>query len=247
MRQYAATLLLAVTACVGPVFACSAGGRDEMSERREMVRVITAHDSYVRADRAPISQSVLNAMLEVPRHRFVPEELRHRAYQDRPLPIGNGQTISQPYIVALMTDLLEPRPNDIVLEVGTGSAYQAAVLSRLVRRVHTIEIVRPLADDAAKRLKSLGYDNVTVRTGDGYLGWPEAAPFDGIMVTAGADHVPEPLVAQLKPGGRLVMPIGSTSGQQLILLKKDLQGHVDQERILAVAFVPMTGRVRDNF
>ena len=151
---------------------------------------------------------VLAAMRDVPRHLFVPPELQSQAYDDAPLPIGYAQTISQPYIVALMTALTQPSPSDRALEVGTGSGYQAAVLSRLVSQVYTIEIVEPLARSAEQRLKNLGYANVTVRAGDGYAGWPEMAPFDIVMVTAAPDHVPEPLLAQLKPGGRLVVPIG---------------------------------------
>lgn len=225
--------------------ACSAAERDDAAAREEMVRVIERYGALVNGDRARISEPVLNAMRDVPRHLFVPAGMRDRAYQDRPLPIGNEQTISQPFIVALMTDLLKPDADDVVLEVGTGSAYQAAVLSRLVRHVHTIEIVEPLAAQAAERLSALGYNNVTVRQGDGYLGWPEAGPFDGIMVTAAADHIPQPLIEQLKPGGRLVMPVGGTSGQQLLLLEKDRLGKARAERILSVAFVPLTGRAQE--
>jgi protein-L-isoaspartate(D-aspartate) O-methyltransferase len=245
MRHFLATLLLAWGVPASLISACSAAERDDAAAREEMVRVIERYDALVNGDRRHISEPVLDAMRDVPRHLFVPAALRASAYQDRPLPIGKGQTISQPFIVALMTDLLKPEADDLVLEVGTGSAYQAAVLSRLVQHVYTIEIVEPLASQAAERLSALGYDNVTVRQGDGYRGWPEAGPFDGIMVTAGADHIPEPLIEQLKPGGRLVMPVGGTSGQQLLLLEKDRWGKTCTERILSVAFVPLTGRAQE--
>lgn len=243
MRQLIATLLLALGVSTSSTLAAPA--REEAAAREEMVRAIERHDALARGDRGPIRRQVLDAMQQVPRHLFVPATLRRHAYEDRPLPIGNGQTISQPYIVALMTDLLAPGADDVVLEVGTGSAYQAAVLSRLVRHVYTIEIVEPLASQAAKRLSALGYTNVSVRHGDGYLGWPQMGPFDSIMVTAGADHIPEPLIAQLKPGGRLVMPVGGSAEQELILLKKDRLGRVRRERILPVAFVPLTRRTKE--
>ena len=158
----------------------------------------------------------------------------------RPLPIGHDQTISQPFIVALMTHLLAPQPGHIVLEVGTGSGYQAAILSRLVRRVYTIEIVPQLAERAAGQLKALGYANVLVRQGDGYAGWPEHAPFDGIVVTAGAERIPAPLLAQLRPGGRMVIPLGPAADQQLVLVTKDKEGRTRQEALLPVRFVPFT-------
>lgn len=184
---------------------------------------------------------VLAAMRTVPRHRFVPDAQRSDAYRDRPLPIGEGQTISQPTIVAMMTHLLKPDPGDVMLEVGTGSGYQAAVLSRLVDHVYSIEIVEPLARASAKRLDALGYDNVTVRHGDGYAGWPQHGPFDGIIVTAGAKHVPPPLVEQLKPGGRMVIPVGQSLGtQELRLIVKDSEGRVTSRRITPVRFVPLT-------
>ncbi len=184
---------------------------------------------------------VTAAMAEVPRHLFVPKRYEARAYDNRPLPIGHGQTISQPYIVALMTDLLELSPGRIALEIGTGSGYQAAVLAELGVRVYTIEIVKPLADSAAARLKSLGYDGVTVRWGDGYLGWAAHAPFDAIIVTAAAGHIPPPLIAQLKPGGRMVIPVGPRfMTQQLVLIEKDATGKVRTKQLLPVAFVPLT-------
>jgi len=185
---------------------------------------------------------VLAALGRVPRHEFVPVAERDRAYRNQPLPIGYGQTISQPYIVAVMTELLDPRPGDRVLEVGTGSGYQAAVLAELVKEVYTIEIIEPLGLAARKRLKTLGYDNVTVRIGDGYYGWPEKGPFDGIVVTAAASHVPPPLLAQLKPGGRMVIPVGSHFlTQQLVLIEKKTDGTLQTRQLLPVMFVPLTG------
>ena len=183
---------------------------------------------------------VLRAMRQVPRHEFVPDEERRNAYEDRPLPIGHGQTISQPYIVALMTELARPKPTDRALEVGTGSGYQAAVLSRLVSRLFSIELIEPLSVRAAATLRSLGYDNVIVRTGDGYAGWPEEAPFDIILVTAAPDHVPPPLLAQLKPGGRLVIPVGPMlDAQELLLIEKDDAGRTRTKHVIPVRFVPL--------
>ena len=183
---------------------------------------------------------MLAAMAEVPRHEFVPEVERARAYADYALPIGYGQTISQPYIVALMTELLDPRPTDRVLEVGTGSGYQAAVLSRLVAAVFTIEIVEPLAQRAAAVLQRLGYDNVQVRRGDASGGWPEEAPLDAIIVTCPPDHVPSALVEQLQEGGRLVIPTGGPDEQELYRLEKH-RGEIIRQAVLPVRFVPMTG------
>ena len=183
---------------------------------------------------------VLAAMREVPRHLFVPDALRLQAYDDRPLSIGYGQTISQPYIVALMTELARPGRGDRALEVGTGSGYKAAVLSRLVSHVYTIEIVEPLARDAEQRLKDPRYTNVTTRAGDGYSGWPEMAPFDIILVTAAPDRVPPALLAQLKPGGRLVIPVGPVSAvQELQLIEKDMAGLTKTTRVAPVRFVPL--------
>ena len=184
---------------------------------------------------------VLAAMGKVLRHELVPDRFRSQAYQDRPLPIGYGQTISQPYIVAFMTEQLEPKPNDRVLEIGTGSGYQAAVLAELVAEVYTIEIVEDLAQRAAADLKRLGYSNVQVRGGDGYKGWPEAAPFDAIIVTCGPEKIPQPLIEQLKDGGRMIIPVGPTWNQQLVLLRKQ-GGKVERRAVLPVRFVPMTGQ-----
>jgi protein-L-isoaspartate(D-aspartate) O-methyltransferase len=190
--------------------------------------------------RGVMDARVLRAMREVPRHEFVPEDYGRLAYEDRPLPIGLGQTISQPYVVALMTELIAPEPGDRILEVGTGSGYQAAVAAELVAEVYSIELLPELAESAAERLRRLGVDNVQVRHGDGYLGWPEHAPFDGILVTAGADHVPPPLVEQLAPGARMVIPVGETSEDQVLrVIEKRLDGTIDTRDVVPVRFVPL--------
>ena len=188
--------------------------------------------------------AVLLVMGKVPRHLFVPDKWREFAYADHPLPIGEAQTISQPYIVAYMTQALQLKPGDRVLEIGTGSGYQAAVLGELVKEVYTIEIVPVLAARSGALLKELGYDNVHVRAGDGYLGWPEAAPFSAVMVTAAPDHVPQPLVEQLAVGGRMVLPVGDEF-QQLVRLSKSQSG-VRADTLLPVRFVPMTGKARER-
>jgi len=190
-----------------------------------------------------LDEVVLQAMMRVERHEFVPAAARAQAYRNHPLPIGYGQTISQPYIVALMTDLLQLDPDDVVLEVGTGSGYQAAVLAELAGTVYSIEIVEPLAEQVKQRLARLGYDNVSTKLGDGYYGWAEHAPFDSIIVTAAASHVPPPLIEQLKPGGRMVIPVGGHFQiQNLLLIEKDRSGEVRSRQILPVRFVPLTGR-----
>ena len=195
------------------------------------------------ASGARMDARVLAVIGKVPRHEFVPQELKPHAYENRPLPIGYGQTISQPYIVAAMTKLLNLKPGDVVLEIGSGSGYQAAVLAELVRAVYTIEIIEPLAQQAAERLRRLGYASVHSRIGDGYFGWPEAGPFDSIIVTAAASHVPPPLLRQLKPGGRMVIPIGAPfMTQQLMLVEKARDGTVKTRQMMAVRFVPLTGR-----
>lgn len=191
--------------------------------------------------RPRLGEAVMAALRTVPRHRFVPLSQEAFAYENRPLPIGHAQTISQPYVVALMTDLLDPKPGDKVLEVGTGSGYQAAVLAEIVAKVYTIEIVEPLGKRAKKVLEDLGYRNVEARIGDGYAGWPEAAPFDSIIVTAAPEAIPQPLVDQLKPGGRLVVPVGSAGDvQQLLVAEKRADGTMSIRRTLAVRFVPLT-------
>lgn len=196
------------------------------------------------ASRDISDRRVLEAMEQVPRHKFVPESLRHLAYADHPLPIGEEQTISQPYIVALMTQSAQPGIGDRALEIGTGSGYQAAVLSRLVERVFTIEIVPVLATVARKRLQEMGYGNIEVRHGDGYQGWPEEAPFDIILITAAAEKVPEPLIEQLAEGGRLIMPLGQTGGVQSLIRVRKEKGKLHRETLTSVRFVPMTGEVQ---
>jgi protein-L-isoaspartate(D-aspartate) O-methyltransferase len=191
--------------------------------------------------RSELSERVMAAMASVPREEFVLPAYRHQAYNNTPLPIEAGQTISQPLIVALMTDLLDPQPGDVILEVGTGSGYQAAVLSGLVNQLYSIEIVEELAASAAEVLSKLGYNNVTVRAGDGYAGWPEHAPFDGIIVTAAAEKIPTPLLQQLKPGGKLVIPVGAKNGyQELLLVEVDESGEIRKRSVLPVRFVPLT-------
>jgi protein-L-isoaspartate(D-aspartate) O-methyltransferase len=187
---------------------------------------------------------VLGVMGNVPRHLFVDASYRDRAYGDHPLPIGEGQTISQPYVVAIMTEALRLRRGDRVLEIGTGSGYQAAVLAEIVKEVYTIEIRKTLADKAAETLADLGYRNVKVKYGDGYFGWDEHAPFDAIIITAAANHIPPPLIKQLKEGGRLIVPLGSTVYFQTLTLATKRKGELDVEQISPVAFVPMTGEMQ---
>ena len=189
-----------------------------------------------------LNKRVMQVMGTIPRHKFVPENMRSSAYKNQPLPIGYGQTISQPYIVALMTDLLQPQQEHRVLEIGTGSGYQAAVLSQLVEHVYSIEIIEELGKSSTKLLSQLGYDNIETRIADGYDGWSEHAPFDGIIVTAAISHIPPPLVKQLKKGGRMVIPVGTRfQTQYLTLVEKDMQGTVTTRQVLPVAFVPFTG------
>jgi len=206
---------------------------DRAGERLSMVETQIA-------SRGVRDKRVLEAMRKVPRHRFVPPENQDQAYGDYPLPIGHGQTISQPYIVALMTELLKVEPGEKVLEIGTGSGYQAAVLAELAAEVYTIEIIKPLATRAEKLLSELGYGNIKVRAGDGFFGWPEEAPFDGIIVTAAPQKVPQPLLDQLKEGGRLVIPEGRFA-QELVVYEK-VGGEIKRREVIPVRFVPMTGR-----
>jgi len=214
------------------------------SEMERMLRDIRQETQLTRSwiGREELDARVLAAMEKVPRHEFVPKEFDYLAYDNGPLAIGHGQTISQPYIVALMTDLLQPRPEDTVLEVGTGSGYQAAVLSLLVKQVYSIEIVPALAQEAGERLRRLGYNNIEVKGGDGYQGWREHAPFDSVIVTAAAPVIPPPLLDQLKPGGRMVIPVGVPYGRQILcVVNKDEQGEIATTELLPVAFVPLTG------
>jgi protein-L-isoaspartate(D-aspartate) O-methyltransferase len=218
---------------------------DYSAQRQAMVNAIEedviATSRYI--GKQVFDPAVMQAMASVPRHEFVPKEQRAHAYENRPLPIGYGQTISQPYIVALMTDLLELSRDKKVLEIGTGSGYQAAVLNELTPQVFTIEIIEALGQRAIDTFKRLKLANINVRIGDGYYGWEGQAPFDAIVVTAAADHVPPPLVAQLKKGGRMVIPVGSRFFvQQLVLVTKDNDGKITTRQLLPVRFVPLTGK-----
>ncbi|MET0003389.1 MAG: protein-L-isoaspartate O-methyltransferase [gamma proteobacterium symbiont of Ctena orbiculata] len=209
-----------------------------------MIRLIEqdVRETSIYLEKSALDERILKSLSEVPRHQFVPADVRSRAYDNRPLPIGYGQTISQPYIVAIMTDLIAPRAEHNALEIGTGSGYQAAVLSRLVEKVYTMEIVEPLGKQATERLKHLGFDNIEVSIADGYYGWKEHAPFDIIIVTAAASHIPPPLIEQLKPGGKMIIPVGSRfMTQQLLLVDKNAEKEITVRQILPVRFVPLTG------
>jgi protein-L-isoaspartate(D-aspartate) O-methyltransferase len=246
LRALLPSVLLAMSLVGG-----AAGGRVAAAERDAV-----QPDSYLQARREMVAsqlrargianERVLSAMERVPRHEFVPDLIRGLAYTDRPLPIGHDQTISQPFIVAFMTEALKPMPTDRVLEIGTGSGYQAAVLAELVARVYTIEIVAPLGERARADLARLKVDNVQVRIGDGYEGWPEHAPFDAIIVTCSPERVPAPLVAQLRDGGRMIIPVGESPGAQSLYLLEKRGGKVEQRAVLPVRFVPMTGRAQER-
>lgn len=215
------------------------------AERSRLIQSIQqdvrATSNYLKKE--ALDPRVLEAMATVPRHEFVPPELKSVAYLNRPLPIGYSQTISQPYIVAIMTDLLAVTPNAKVLEIGTGSGYQAAIMAQLTSQVFTIEIIEPLGKQATKRLQRLGYDKIQVKIGDGYYGWQEHAPYDAIIVTAAASHIPPPLIAQLKPGGRMIIPVGSQfMAQELLLIEKEEGKKIVTRQILPVRFVPLTGK-----
>ena len=228
----------------GALPATLAGDSPYQAERSALVREIErdVRQTAEFLNRRELDPRVLAAMEAVPRHEFVRPEDRALAYLNRPLPIGHGQTISQPYIVAIMTDLVEPAAGCRALEIGTGSGYQAAVLGQLCEKVYSVEIVEALGRQARERLARLGYAGVEVRLGDGYHGWPEAAPFDVIVVTAVASHIPPPLLAQLRPGGRLVLPVGTRfTAQQLVLVRKGHDGKLTTRQVLPVAFVPLTG------
>ena len=244
-RRVRVSALAVALAAAAPGMARGEAEDATAARRVEMIRVIEEHARswYSGPGRGTLDPRVLAAMGNVPRHLYVPDPRRGSAYADRPLPIGYGQTISQPFIVALMTDLLEVEPGHTVLEVGTGSGYQAAVLARLTRRVCSIEIVPELGHAAARRLQRLGHGNVATRIGDGYYGWPACGPFDGIVVTAAASQVPPPLIEQLKPGGRMVIPVGGPFvTQQLVLVQKRADGRVTTRQLLPVRFVPLTRR-----
>lgn len=219
------------------IFTASGFAEEEKyTKRRDHLVKYYIEDEGVR------DSEVLRAMYTVPRHEFVPDTLREHAYEDRPLPIGMGQTISQPYIVAYMTELLKVDNNSKILEIGTGSGYQAAVLAEIVKDVYTIEIFPELGEKAKERFTRLQYDNVSSKIGDGYYGWEEFAPFDGIIVTCAADHIPPPLIQQLKPGGRMVIPVGGVFQIQILMLvTKDAEGNVTNRNMLPVRFVPLLG------
>ena len=235
-------MLFGVLLAAGSIMTAEAQDPYAMQRKAMLDDIATlTRETRFETGRATLSERVMAAMNKVPRHRFVLAGEERYAYDNRPLPIGHGQTISQPFIVALMSDLLDLEAGDKVLEIGTGCGYQAAVLGELAREVYTIEIVAPLAKEASARLAALGYRNVIVRSGDGYLGWPEQAPFDAIMVTAGALEVPPALVQQLKPGGKLVIPVGPQwMGQELLVIEKDAGGRTSTRKALAVRFVPLT-------
>jgi len=236
-------MLVFIAGCAAASYALISDSYEK--EAQQMLRKIEGDAPYASSalGRRSIDRRVMDVMAKVPRHEFVPAYLRSSAYANIPLPIGNGQTISQPFIVALMTDLLETKKDDVVLEVGTGSGYQAAVLSGLVKKVYTIEIIKELGESAGERLSRLRYRNVEVRIGDGYFGWEEHAPFDAIIVTAAAGHVPPPLIKQLKPGGRIIIPVGGTyQVQMLMVVTKDASGTLKTRQVLPVRFVPLTGK-----
>jgi protein-L-isoaspartate(D-aspartate) O-methyltransferase len=214
---------------------------------KELQRMLDDIDMEVHLTRHLIGKNALDdrvmaVMKQVPRHEFLPTDLRYCAYSNGPVPIGSGQTISQPYMVALMSDLLMTKPADIILEIGTGSGYQTAILSGLVQHVYSVEIIAELATTARKRLHKLGYNNVEIRNDDGYFGWPEQAPYNGIIVTAAAPYIPQPLIDQLRPGARLVIPVGLPFDYQtLMVVEKKANGDIETAKILGVSFVPLTG------
>ncbi len=242
-------LLIVSTAAVIFLIILFACNRDPVFLAGKNLSVID-EDSFTRqrkrmveeqlVSRGTQNKKVLEVMGTVPRHLFIPEERRILSYSDQPVPIGYGQTISQPYIVAFMTELIEPDKDDVVLEVGAGSGYQAAVLSMLVKKVYTIEVLEGLGKEARERLEMLGYTNINVKIGDGYKGWPEHAPFDAIIVTAAAEYIPQPLIDQLKPGGRMVIPVGGVYAiQDLMLITKDASSKIIKKSIVPVRFVPL--------
>ena len=236
-------LLLLLLLAIAPAVALAA---DEfVAQRRQLIDEVAAlaRETRIETGRPSFDARVMAALDTVPRHLFVPRDQVSVAYKNRPLPIGHGQTISQPYIVALMTDLMNVKPHHAVLEIGTGSGYQAAILAELVQTVCTVEIIEPLARQAEERLRAQGYARVRTKVGDGYYGWEECGPFDAIIVTAAASHVPPPLIRQLKPGGRMVIPVGAPfMAQHLMLVEKHDDGTILTRQVLPVRFVPLTGR-----
>ena len=241
MRKLALSLLL-IIAIASMLYGCPKPINKSKSEEDKYAQLRENMVTEQIARRGVSDKLVLSAMKKIQRHEFVPDNMKLNAYEDTPLPIGEDQTISQPYIVALMTELLRLKGGEKVLEIGTGSGYQAAVLAEIAKEVYTIEIVKPLADSAREKLNQLGYKNITVKYGDGYQGWKEHAPFDGIIVTAAPDHIPQPLIEQLKIGGRMVIPVGSMF-QELKLLTKTEKGIIEKS-IVPVKFVPMTGEAQ---
>jgi protein-L-isoaspartate(D-aspartate) O-methyltransferase len=246
MKAYGAIagwLGIALLTVISATSSARAAGDYDAARRALLAQIEQdVRDTSQYLNKRALDERVMQAMAKVPRHEFVPDDLRGLAYDNRPLPIGHGQTISQPYIVAVMTDLVEPKPGCRALEVGTGSGYQAAILGELCEKVYTIEIIEALGSGARSRLARLGYANVEVRIGDGYYGWEEHAPFDVIVVTAVASHIPPPLLKQLKAGGLMILPVGTRfTTQQLVLVRKDAAGRITTRQILPVAFVPLTG------
>ena len=244
MNRFRVALFTVLAGVIAVGIAPAIGSEEYQVQRERMIKEIEGDVKATsrRIGKKQLSTSVMKAMANVPRHKFVPRSLRRAAYKNRPLPIGYGQTISQPYIVALMTDLLEIEGDDIVLEVGTGSGYQAAILAELAKKVYTIEIIKELGEQAKGRLEDLGYQNVAVQVGDGYYGLEGLAPFDGIIVTAAANHVPPPLIKQLRPGGKMIIPVGGAfMTQQLMLVEKRNDGKIITKQVLPVIFVPLTG------
>jgi protein-L-isoaspartate(D-aspartate) O-methyltransferase len=242
----ASRVLIVVAISFSIVTPALGQNQDEfLKARKELVKEINSMARSIGGRGVPMKFSpvVMRAMGQVPRQEFVRSKDRRRAYLNSPLPIGYGQTISQPYIVALMTDLLNLEVGDVVLEIGTGSGYQAAVLDAAGAKVYTIEIIQELGQQAEKRLQRLGYSDIQTKIGDGYYGWPEAGPFDAILVTAASSHIPPPLIEQLKPGGRMVVPVGPQfTVQQLVLITKNKDGRVKTRQLLPVSFVPLTGK-----
>ena len=241
----AALLIRSFISLLAILAAPAAHARDEFEfQRQRLVQdiAVMTTDTRFETGRTALVERVLAAMRKVERHKFVPPSEVVNAYQNRPLPIGYGQTISQPYIVAMMTDLMRVERNHTVLEIGTGSGYQAAMLAELAKAVYTIEIIEPLGKQAQERLQNLDYRSVQTKVGDGYYGWEQYAPFDSIIVTAAASHIPPPLIKQLKPGGRMVIPVGAQFlTQYLMLVEKNPDGTVSSKQILPVSFVPLTG------